>query len=63
MLSSILVRIKTGISYTEILSALIMSGCTLTEQEEQPQTSATKAEIEMKQFQKVIDDAQGHASL
>ncbi|OAT26153.1 penicillin-binding protein activator [Proteus myxofaciens] len=63
MLSSIFVRFKTGLSYTAILSALIMSGCTLTGQQEQPLTPAAKAEIEMKQFQKVIDDAQGHASL
>lgn len=63
MLSSIFVRFKTGLSYTAILSALIMSGCTLTGQQEQPLTPAAKAEMEMKQFQKVIDDAQGLASL
>lgn len=63
MLSSIFVRFKTGLSYTAILSALIMSGCTLTGQQEQPLTPAAKAEMEMKQYQKVIDDAQGLASL
>lgn len=63
MLSSIFVRFKTGLSYTAILSALIMSGCTLTGQQEQPLTPAAKAEMEMKQFQKVIDDSQGLASL
>ncbi|WP_193016775.1 penicillin-binding protein activator [Proteus sp. FME41] len=63
MLSSIFVRFKTGLSYTAILSALIMSGCTLTGQQEQPLTPAAKAEMEMKQFQKVIDEAQGLASL
>lgn len=63
MLSSIFVRFKTGLSYTAILSALIMSGCTLTEQQEQPLTPAAKAEMEMKPFQKVINDAQGLASL
>ncbi|EBW1656292.1 penicillin-binding protein activator [Proteus vulgaris] len=63
MLSSIFVRFKTGLSYTAILSALIMSGCTLTGQQEPPLTPAAKAEMEMKQFQKVIDDAQGQASL
>ncbi|EEG84820.1 hypothetical protein PROPEN_03184 [Proteus penneri ATCC 35198] len=57
------VRFKTGLSYTAILSALIMSGCTLTGQQEQPLTPAAKAEMEMKQYQKVIDDAQGLASL
>ncbi|EST57703.1 lipoprotein [Proteus hauseri ZMd44] len=40
-----------------------MSGCTLTGQQEQPLTPAAKAEMEMKQFQKVIDDSQGLASL
>lgn len=63
MLSSIFVRFKTGLSYTAILSALIMSGCTLTGQQEQPLTPAAKAEMEMKQFQKVIEDSQGQASL
>lgn len=63
MLSSIFVRFKTGLSYTAILSALIMSGCTLTEQQQQPLTPAEKAQVEMKQFQKVIDDANGQASL
>lgn len=63
MLSSIFVRFKTGLSYTAILSALIMSGCTLTGQQEQPLTPAAKAEMEMKQYQKIIDDAQGLASL
>ena len=63
MLSSIFVRIKTGLSYTAILSALIMSGCTLTGQQEPPQPTQTKAEIESAQFQKVINDAQGQASL
>lgn len=63
MLSSIFVRFKTGLSYTAILSALIMSGCTLTGQQQQPLTPAEKAQVEMKQFQKVIDDANGQASL
>ena len=61
MLSSIFVRFKTGLS--AILSALIMSGCTLTGQQQQPLTPAEKAQVEMKQFQKVIDDANGQASL
>lgn len=63
MLSSIFVRFKIGLSYTAILSALIMSGCTLTGQQQQPLTPAEKAQVEMKQFQKVIDDANGQASL
>ncbi|HHJ1178714.1 TPA: penicillin-binding protein activator [Proteus mirabilis] len=63
MLSSIFVRFKTGLSYTAILSALIMSGCTLTGQQQQSLTPAEKAQVEMKQFQKVIDDANGQASL
>lgn len=50
MLSSIFVRFKTGLSYTAILSALIMSGCTLTGQQQQPLTPAEKAQVEMKQF-------------
>ncbi|HFS6723841.1 penicillin-binding protein activator [Proteus mirabilis] len=63
MLSSIFVRFKTGLSYTAILSALIMSGCTLTGQQQQPLTPAEKVQVEIKQFQKVIDDANGQASL
>lgn len=63
MLSSIFVRFKTGLSYTAILSALIMSGCTLTGQQEQPLDPVRKAELEMRQLQKVIEDSQGQASL
>ncbi|MEY2344922.1 hypothetical protein I3679_016285 [Proteus mirabilis] len=35
----------------------------LTGQQQQPLTPAEKAQVEMKQFQKVIDDANGQASL
>ena len=57
-------RFKTGLSYTAILSALIMLRVVhLTGQQQQPLTPAEKAQVEMKQFQKVIDDANGQASL
>ncbi|CDG22913.1 conserved exported protein of unknown function [Xenorhabdus poinarii G6] len=58
MLPSIFVRFKNGLAYTALLSAMIIAGCTMPEQQGQP-TSGPKDNIsaEINRYQAIIDAA------
>ncbi|NRN30334.1 penicillin-binding protein activator [Photorhabdus heterorhabditis] len=64
MLSSIFVRIKTGLVCSAMLAVIIIAGCTMPDQQgQQPSQTLDKVSTEIAHYQSIIDAANGEPSL
>ncbi|MCW7761725.1 penicillin-binding protein activator [Photorhabdus luminescens] len=64
MLSSIFVRIKTGLVCSAMLAVMIIAGCTVPDQQgQQPSQTQDKISTEIARYQSIIDAAHGEPSL
>ncbi|MDB6372976.1 penicillin-binding protein activator [Photorhabdus bodei] len=64
MLSSIFVRIKTGLVCSAMLAVMIIAGCTVPDQQgQQPLQTQDKISAEIARYQSIIDAAHGEPSL
>ncbi|MCC8459533.1 penicillin-binding protein activator [Photorhabdus aegyptia] len=64
MLSSIFVRIKTGLVCSAMLAVMIIAGCTAPDQQgQQPSQIQDKISTEIARYQSIIDAAHGEPSL
>ncbi|MBS9437355.1 penicillin-binding protein activator LpoA [Photorhabdus noenieputensis] len=64
MLSSIFVRIKTGLVCSAMLAVMIIAGCTAPDQQgQQPSQTQDKISTEIARYQSIIDAAHGEPSL
>ncbi|MER2472704.1 penicillin-binding protein activator [Photorhabdus laumondii] len=64
MLSSIFVRIKTGLVCSAMLTVMIIAGCTVPDQQgQQPSQTQDKISTEIARYQSIIDAAHGEPSL
>ncbi|MBS9435130.1 penicillin-binding protein activator [Photorhabdus hainanensis] len=64
MLSSIFVRIKTGLVCSAMLAVMIIAGCTVPDQQgQQPSQIQDKISTEIARYQSIIDAAHGEPSL
>ncbi|OCQ52365.1 Penicillin-binding protein activator LpoA precursor [Photorhabdus australis subsp. thailandensis] len=64
MLSSIFVRIKTGLVCSAMLAVMIIAGCTMPDQQgQQPSQTLDKVSTEIAHYQSIIDAANGEPSL
>ncbi|MCT8342597.1 MULTISPECIES: penicillin-binding protein activator [Photorhabdus] len=64
MLSSIFVRIKTGLVCSAMLAVMIIAGCTVPDQQgRQPSQTQDKISTEIARYQSIIDAAHGEPSL
>ncbi|MEK9498919.1 penicillin-binding protein activator [Photorhabdus sp. P32] len=64
MLSSIFVRIKTGLVCSAMLAVMIIAGCTVPDQQgQQPLQTQDKISTEIARYQSIIDAAHGEPSL
>ncbi|WP_350305410.1 penicillin-binding protein activator [Photorhabdus viridis] len=64
MLSSIFVRIKTGLVCSAMLAVMIIAGCSIPDQQgQQPLQTQDKVSTEIARYQSIIDAANGEPSL
>ncbi|MGS0629059.1 penicillin-binding protein activator [Photorhabdus asymbiotica] len=64
MLSSIFMRIKTGLVCSAMLAVMIIAGCTMPDQQgQQPSQTLDKVSTEIAHYQSIIDAANGEPSL